>query len=225
MNTNNDNHESTTPVDYTRSNPYLIHESNIPPPPPPEYYMRQRTGKAWKVAIPVVLLLFGLVLGVLVYPTINELYHHSVAASPTPFVPFANPASQTHTPIPTPTPQGQITPTATTNVYDAAAIMQDLMQAGLQTSNLQYGTPACGTKLKGLQSEACWRDPTMCNLQCDEDSIWLGVFDTPQDAQLNYQQWVQSSGPVPQVILSGHCVVAGNGMYGTYAKIIAYDCQ
>src|SRR6266487_6224047 len=94
MNTNNDNHESTTPVDYTRSNPYLIHESNIPPPPPPEYYMHQRTGKAWKVAIPVVLLLFGVVVGVLAYPTINGMINpSSLTSKPTPYVPFGIPAS------------------------------------------------------------------------------------------------------------------------------------
>jgi hypothetical protein len=106
------------------------------------------------------------------------------------------------TPIPTPTP----TATAITRVYDAMAIMQDLQQAG-------------------LQSEACFRNVALCNLQCDEDMVCLQVFDTPQDAQLDYQQWVQSGGPVPSVILSGHCVVAGNGMNGTYAKIVAYDCQ
>jgi hypothetical protein len=103
MNTDSNNHESTTPVDYTQSNPYLMHESNIPPPPPPEWYMHQRTGKAWKVFIPFVLLLFGLMLGILVYPTINELYHRSVSASPTPFVPFALPPTKAQTPIPHPT--------------------------------------------------------------------------------------------------------------------------
>src|SRR6266516_4117525 len=113
MNTDNNNHEPTTPVDYTQSNPYLMHESNISPPPPPEYYMHQRTGGMWRILIPIVILIFGLVLGVLVYPVANTLYNHSVSpsASPTPFVPFANPASQTQTT--TPTIQVQTTPTIT----------------------------------------------------------------------------------------------------------------
>jgi hypothetical protein len=99
MDTPNNDHEPTTPV---QSNPYLMHESSIPPPPPPEYYMHQKTGKVWKVAIPVVLLLLGVAVGILAYPVIGALYHPAVDASPTPFVPFANPASQTHTPTPRP---------------------------------------------------------------------------------------------------------------------------
>ncbi len=58
MNTHN-NYEPTSRVNYeqTTPNPYL--NGSYLPPPPPEYYIHQRTGKAWKVAIPVVLLLFG----------------------------------------------------------------------------------------------------------------------------------------------------------------------
>ena len=108
MNTDNNNHEPTTPVDYTKSNPYLMHESNIPPPPPPEYYMHQKTGKAWKIAIPVVILLLGVTVGILMYPIINALYHPTVAASPTPFIPFSLPpttvATLQHTPTPTKVP-------------------------------------------------------------------------------------------------------------------------
>ncbi len=81
--------------------------------------MHQRTGKAWKVAIPVVLLLLGATVGILAFPVIGALYHHAVDASPTSFVPFANPASQTRTPIPTPTSQDQRTPTTQTPSYIA----------------------------------------------------------------------------------------------------------
>jgi len=101
MNTDNNNHEPTTPVNYT--NPYMMHESNIPPPPPPEYYMHQRTGKAWKVAIPFVLILFGLALGLLIYPMINALHHPTIASSPTPFVPFSLPPTKAQTTILHPT--------------------------------------------------------------------------------------------------------------------------
>ena len=134
--------------------------------------------------------------------------------TPTPYVPFSLGATT-----------NQSTPTAITKVYDARAIVSDLQQAGLQAANIQYGVPACSNKIVGLQSEACFNNASLCNLQCDEDSVWVKVFDTTQNAQLDYQQWVQSDGPVPSTIFTGHCVVVGNFMNGTYAKIIAHDCQ
>ncbi len=211
----NNNYEPTSRVNYehTTPNPYL-HDTHLPPPPPAEYYMQQKTGKAWKIFIPVVLLVFGLILGILFYPVISSSYHNATTAKPTTFVPFALPPTKT-----------AITPTTITKVYDAAAIMGDLQQAGMQAANIQYGVPACGSKIAGVQSEACFRNASLCNLQCDEDSVWIAVFDNPQDAQLDYQQWMQSDGPVPSIDLSGHCVVAGNFINGTYAKIIAYDCR
>src|SRR5712692_8910666 len=89
------NYEPTSRVNYeqTTPNPYL-HDTYLPPPPP-EYYMHQRTGKAWKVAIPVVLLLFGVAVGVLAYPTLNGMINPSSSTStskPTPYVPFGMPA-------------------------------------------------------------------------------------------------------------------------------------
>jgi len=110
MSTHNNNHEPTSPVNYeqTTPNPYL-HDAYLPPPPP-EYYMHQRTGKAWRILIPFILLLFGLLLGILIYPAANALYHHTAAASPTPFVPFALPTSQV---------QGTTIPTTQTPAYIA----------------------------------------------------------------------------------------------------------
>jgi hypothetical protein len=196
------------------SDPYTV---PLPPPPPPDWYMHQRTGRAWKVFIPVVLLLGGLMLGILGYPAISAMYNHSLAASPTPFVPFALP--------PTPTAlTATMVPTAAMT-YNAEGIVQDLLNAGLQTADLQYGSPACGSNFTGMQSSACWRDPTLCNLQCGEDGAWLGVFDTPQDAQRNYAQQLQATGPNPIPVISGYCVIDGLNIQGTYAKIIAYDCQ
>jgi hypothetical protein len=70
MSTHNNDYEPTSRVNYERTtpNPYL--HDNYLPPPPPEYYMHQRTGKVWKVLVPAVLLLFGVVVGVLAYPTV-----------------------------------------------------------------------------------------------------------------------------------------------------------
>src|SRR6266700_8027005 len=197
MNTNNDNHESTTPVDYTRSNPYLIHESNIPPPPPPEYYMHQRTGRVWKVFIPFVLLLFGLVLGVLVYPTINELYHHSVAANPTPFVPFANPASQTQTP--TPTPQAQITPTPTTNAAATVHKLSGLHSQDFKSFYKAFTQDIYSGKFDELGSSVV--DTSSFQLSCDNSPsppctyAWISVDNMLHGRHLIFSS--ASGGPGP----------------------------
>lgn len=99
MSMHNNNYEPTSRVNYeqTTPNPYL-HNSYLPPPPP-EFYMHQRTGKAWKVAIPVVLLLLGVAVGILAYPLVNaRLNPSSDVAKATPYVPFGLPAA---TPEPT----------------------------------------------------------------------------------------------------------------------------
>src|SRR6266700_6966417 len=181
------------------------HYSNIndiplpPPPPPAEYYMQQRTGKLWKFSIPILMLLFLGIIAILAYPVVMSIVKPSKDVTPTPYVPFSLGATT-----------NQSTPTAITKVYDARAIVSDLQQAGLQAANIQYGVPACSNKIVGLQSEACFNNASLCNLQCDEDSVWVKVFDTTQNAQLDYQQWVQSDGPVPSTIFTGHCVVVGN---------------
>jgi len=116
MNTHN-NYEPTSRVNYERTtpNPYL-HDTYLPPPPP-EYYMHQRTGKAWKVAIPVVLLLLGVAVGILVYPVVNaRLNPSSDVLKATPYVPFGLPA---------------VTPEPTANTgYTARDIMQDIFNTG-----------------------------------------------------------------------------------------------
>jgi hypothetical protein len=59
MSTHNNNYEPTSRVNYeqTTPNPYL--NGSYLPPPPPDHYMKQRTGKLWKIAIPVFLVLIG----------------------------------------------------------------------------------------------------------------------------------------------------------------------
>jgi hypothetical protein len=58
MSINNNNYERTSSVNYERTtpNPYL-NGSYLPPPP--DHYTKQRTGKLWKIAIPVFLVLIG----------------------------------------------------------------------------------------------------------------------------------------------------------------------
>src|SRR5712692_1835909 len=116
----NNNYEPTSRVNYenyerTTPNPYL--NDTYLPPPPPEYYMHQRTGKAWKVLITVVLVLAGVAVGILAYPVVNaRLNPSSDVSKPTPYVPFGMPA---------------VTPETTTNKnYTARDIMQDILNTG-----------------------------------------------------------------------------------------------
>ncbi len=119
------NYEPTNRVNYERTtpNPYL--NSSYLPPPPPEYYMQQRTGKVWKVLIPVVLLLFGVVVGILVYPVVNaRLNPSSDISKATPYVPFGLPA---------------VTPKPTANTgYTAKDIMQDILNTGDKPASITY---------------------------------------------------------------------------------------
>src|SRR6266705_6576603 len=96
-------------------NPYT---TQLPPPPPPEWYMHQRTGKAWKMLIPIVMFLLGGVSGVLAYPVINAMYYHgnTVVASPTPFIPFVLP-----------------TPTATIPATSVPSYVNDLSASDFPT--------------------------------------------------------------------------------------------
>ncbi len=129
MSTHNNNYEPTSRINYERTtpNPYL-HDTYLPPPPP-EYYMHQRTGKAWKVAIPVVLLLLGVAVGVLAYPLMNSKINPSSSTSkPTPFVPFGMPA---------------VTPTANTN-YTAWDIMKYILNTGDEPWSINYGQSLSG---------------------------------------------------------------------------------
>jgi hypothetical protein len=140
MDTHN-NYEPTSRVNYERTtpNPYL-HDTYLPPPPP-EWYMHQRTGKAWKVLVPVVLLLLGVVVGILFYPDLSGMINpSSLASKPTPYAPFGMPA---------------VTPTANTN-YTARDIMRHIISNGVHVSGQSLwpipkrSEPACyGRQTRG----------------------------------------------------------------------------
>ena len=123
MSTHNNNYEPTSRVNYeqTTPNPYL--NGSYLPPPPPDHYMKQRTGKLWKIAIPVFLALIGSIVGILFYPVLtNVLYpSHVSTEKPTPYVPFGIVSTPT-LPIATPTKAPQTLPSEV-HVYDAANVL------------------------------------------------------------------------------------------------------
>ena len=123
MSTHNNNYEPTSRVNYeqTTPNPYL--SGSYPPPPPPDHYMKQRTGKLWKIAIPVFLVLIGSIIGILFYPVLTSVLYpsHVSTGKPTPYVPFGI-VSTPILPIATPTKALQ-TLTSEAHVYDAANVL------------------------------------------------------------------------------------------------------
>jgi len=143
--------------------------------------MHQRTGRVWKVFIPFVLLLFGLVLGVLVYPTINELYHHSVAANPTPFVPFANPASQTRTPTPTAQVQSYITglssddPRIFTKAFSEALVHRDTANLSKHKDDQFLEICQSSENAPDTETPACLNSWDTLTNQLATDAIELSV--------------------------------------------------
>jgi len=227
MSTHNNNYEPTSRVNYehTTPNPYL-HDTYLPPPPP-EYYMHQRTGKAWKVLVPAVLLLFGVVVGVLAYPTVNSMINPTVDTSkPTPYVPFSLAA---------------VTAEPTAYHYDAKSIIQDFQAHGLPLDQLQYGMTI--NQFVGndyvtvitLNSSAEFIYPSFCNGPCDVGSVWLGVYNSPIDARSEYKNLntytanlAQQPGPglgaLGSIIQTGRCVLIGEPATSEYAGIIRSDC-
>src|SRR6266852_216512 len=183
MSTHNNNYEPTSRVNYERTtpNPYL--QDTYLPPPPPEYYMHQRTGKAWKVAIPVVLLLLGVVVGVLAYPTINGMINPSSSTSkPTPYAPFGMPTS-------TVVPASTVAPAVNTN-YTARDIMQDILNTGDKPASITYdqeingmdGTPISVNATSSVDfTEGCNGG------NCEPDSFTIVVYKSYADTKQAYQ--------------------------------------
>jgi len=123
MSINNNNYEPTSSVNYeqTTPNPYL--NGSYLPPPPPDHYTKQRTGKLWKIAIPVFLVLIGSIVGILFYPVLTSVLYpsHVSTEKPTPYVPFGIVSTPTF-PIATPTKAPQTLPSEA-HVYDAANVL------------------------------------------------------------------------------------------------------
>jgi len=205
------------------NNPYEITSpyDEIPTPPPPP-----KTGFPLKSVLIGFLIFLVIALLFLVGILISNSSH---STSNLPSTPTVNSDAQTATAITenaTAFAANTATATATIQSKTALQILADMQAAGLQPYEVHATISECFTKAPtGLQSVVCFRNVNVCNLSCDEDMAWIEVFDNGSDAQADYQSWVQSNGPVPQVILSGNCVQAGNSMSGTYAQILAQDCR
>ena len=226
MSTHNSNYEPTSRVNYERTtpNPYL--NSSYLPPPPPEYYMHQRTGKAWKVAIPVVLLLLGVAVGILAYPLVNARLNPSSGVSKaTPYVPFGLPA---------------VTPTVNAS-YTARDIMKHILSNGVQPASIDYSLSPyiwAGDTLHtsvAATSSVTWTEGCSGgNYEPDNLGIWVyrNHADTEQAysdvVQINYE-WVltpptgpSSSPGIPY--LHGRCLLVGAGENSIPWQVVTKYC-
>src|SRR6266849_2446910 len=202
MSTHNSNYEPTSRVNYERTtpNPYL--NSSYLPPPPPEYYMHQRTGKAWKVAIPVVLLLLGVAVGVLAYPLVNARLNPSYDVSkPTPYVPFSLPAVTSAT-----------TPEQIANKsYTARDIMQDILNTGAKPDNITYDQKVNGMSGPISVNATSSVDFTQWVSDSELDSYSIIVYKNYADTKQAYEYEIKAVYQITQTTghLSGYPYLHG----------------
>src|SRR6266700_2752223 len=223
MSTHNNNYEPTSRVNYEHTTPHPYLNSSYLPPPPPEYYMHQRTGKAWKIAIPVVLLLLGVAVGILFYPDLSGMINpSSLASKPTPYVPFSMPA---------------VTPMANTS-YTARDIMQDILNTGDKPASITYdqeingmdGTPLSVNATSSVDfTEGC------SGGNCEPDSLTIVVYKSYADAkqannyQLNAVYTFTPPANQPSIgpgypYLHGRCLLIGADGTSVYAQVMNKYC-
>jgi hypothetical protein len=216
--------EPTQPGQYYHSG--TLPEIPIPPPPPsPEYNMHQRTGKIWKVTIPVVLLLFGVAVGILAYPVVNNRINPSSSTSkPTPFVPFSMPA---------------VTPTANTN-YTAWDIMKYILNTGDEPWSISYGQSTSGwygstTSVNATSSIDFTEIPTDGSMVTYALGIlvYKNYADTKQGYEDELKDWSQIQtalppgtiiGPGGDPYYHGRCLLLGANETSVYAQVIHKYC-
>jgi hypothetical protein len=92
-----------------------------------------------------------------------------------------------------------------------------------------------GKPLITLQSSAMFIDPSLCNGPCDIGGVWLGVYNSPVDAQSEDNHLVayrtsleQQIGPEPNalaaLIQTGRCVLIGELATSEYVAILRNVC-
>ncbi len=124
--------------------------------------------------------------------------------------------------------------------YDAKAIIHDFQAHGLPLDQLQYGATINDYVGKDyvtvitLQSSAMFIDPSFCNGPCDVGSVWLGVYNSPVDAQSEdnhlvayrdgEQQQGMPIGTLSALVQTGRCVLIGELATSEYVAILRSDC-
>ena len=185
--------------------------------------MHQRTGKAWKVLVPAILLLLGVVVGVLAYPMISaRLNPSSLTSKPTPFIPFGMPAV---------TPE----PTANTN-YTARDIMQYILNTGDKPASITYDQEINGMDGTPLSVHATSSvDFTEGPAGSEPDSYSIIVYKTYADTKqaFNYQLNAvytftppagQPSTSPGYPYLHGRCLLIGADGASVYGQVVTKYC-
>jgi hypothetical protein len=124
--------------------------------------------------------------------------------------------------------------------YDAKAIIHDFQAHGLPLDQLQYGATINDYVGKDyvtvitLQSSAMFIDPSFCNGPCGVGSVWLGVYNSPVDAQSEdnhlvayrdgEQQQGMPVGTLSALVQTGRCVLIGELATSEYVAILRSDC-
>ncbi len=170
-------HRPLEPTQAVHYNPYepTSPYGDIPIPPPPPVPRSNRRWVVFGVCIVVLLTVLGGGLGALLGAA------HSVART-------------TSTPtVATTPPTVPVTPTA-------QSIIQDFQSQGLPTDHLSYGmalsqwtgypqSPGYASVIDE-QSSATFVDPSFCGGPCDAGSVWLGVYNSTGDAQIEYRNFL-----------------------------------
>ena len=197
------NYEPTISDNPYASSPYDLQK--IPPPPPPP----RQSNQGLLVTLVSVSCLVLVLVGAFVV-----VYVHSMSGS----------TQATH---------------STVQPFDATSIIRDFQAHGLPLDQLHYGTAINQFVGSGYdtvittQSSALFVDPSFCTGPCDVGSVWLGVYNSPVDAQSEYDGLVSyrnslKDGPGPgalaSLVQSGRCVLIGEPATSEYAAILRSVC-
>ncbi len=204
-----------------QQSPYGYGDVDIPPPPPPPKQRRIVLVVVLMIALGLIVALSGMLFAVMRVGTEPR----STQATPTPTVA----TTTTATPVP----------------VTAQSIIKDFQSQGLSTDHLSYGTtlsqwtgypksPSSFYSVIEEQSSATFIDPSLCGGgACDAGGVWLGVYNSISDAQVEYGhflvwsgQQIQPSGPPADEVttLVGRCMLYGELSTSEYGTILRNDC-
>ena len=198
------------------SNPY---DRDIPIPPPPPRQGHKGLLVALISGVCLVLLLVGVLFAVLHLQASQGIVRA--------------------TPAPRTTPTSIATATPTAQPYDATSIIHDFQTQGLPVDQVQYGISIdqyFGVKVSNTatESSAALRDPTISDPAYNGVDVWLGVYNSPGDAQaaeqdvILHKTYIDSLGPQSQspdfMVQFGRCLLIGESATSEYVAIVRKDC-